>query len=85
MHRSGSRSPRRFSAATPAAWTTISVVPTLPERFDAREVDAAVTRLLAPTPDRELHWGQMTVGQMLAHCRVAYAMALRDDFPRPAA
>jgi hypothetical protein len=25
----------------------------------------------------------MTVAEMLAHCRVAYAMALRTDFPRP--
>jgi hypothetical protein len=61
----------------------MSAVPTLPDLFDAREVDAAVTRLLALTPDREPRWGRMNAGQMLAHCRVAYAMALQDDFPRP--
>ena len=60
-------------------------MPSLPDLFDTREVDAAVTRLLALTPDREPLWGQMNVGQMLANGRVAYAMALRDDFPRPAA
>ena len=56
---------------------------TIPDLFDPREVDAIVARLQSLTPDREPRWGRMNVGQMLAHCRVAYAMALQDDFPRP--
>lgn len=58
-------------------------MPSIPNLFDAREVDAIVARLHALTPNVEPRWGRMNVGQMLAHCRVAYAMALQDDFPRP--
>ncbi|MFM8567269.1 MAG: DinB family protein [Gemmatimonadota bacterium] len=51
--------------------------------FDPRAVDATIARLQTLTPDRAPRWGKMNVGQMLAHCRVACAMALQDDFPRP--
>ena len=62
---------------------TSSPAPHIPDLFDPQGVDATIARLQALTPDRTPRWGKMNVGQMLAHCRVAYAMALQDDFPRP--
>lgn len=62
---------------------TSSPAQSTPDLFDPRAVDATIARLRALTPDRTPRWGKMNVGQMLAHCRVAYAMALQDDFPRP--
>jgi hypothetical protein len=55
----------------------------IPDLFQAREVEAMISRLRRLSPDHTARWGRMNAGQMLAHCRVAYAMALREDFPRP--
>ena len=55
----------------------------IPDLFQAREVEAMIARLRRLTPDHTPSWGRMNAGQMLAHCRVAYGMALRKDFPRP--
>ncbi|MCE2803532.1 MAG: DUF1569 domain-containing protein [Gemmatimonadetes bacterium] len=55
----------------------------IPDLFERSSLDAVVTRVRLLNADQRPEWGQMNAGEMLAHCRVAFAMALRDDFPRP--
>jgi hypothetical protein len=55
----------------------------IPDLFEPRAMETMIARLHALTPTQTPRWGTMNAGQMLAHCRVAYAMALREDFPRP--
>ncbi len=51
--------------------------------FDKTELEAAITRIEKLTPDTQAQWGKMNAGQMLAHCSVAYEMALEDKHPKP--
>ena len=44
------------------------------DMFDLKGKEKMVTRIDALRPDSKAHWGKMTVGQMLAHCNVAYEM-----------
>jgi len=40
--------------------------------FDPQGKERMLTRIAALTPDSKAQWGKMNVGQMLAHCNVAY-------------
>lgn len=40
--------------------------------FDSEGKDRILARVNALTPNSTAHWGKMNVGQMLAHCNVAY-------------
>lgn len=42
------------------------------DMFDPQGKERMVARINALTPDSKAHWGKMSVGQMLAHCNVAY-------------
>lgn len=42
------------------------------DMFDAQGKDKMIARINALTPDTQPQWGKMNVGQMLAHCNVAY-------------
>jgi len=46
------------------------------------ETLARIDKLEAKTKPE---WGKMTIGQMLAHCSVAYDMALTDQYPKSGA
>lgn len=54
-----------------------------PDLFDRSALDETIARIRRLVADQRPRWGRMNAGEMLAHCRVAFAMALRDDFPRP--
>jgi Protein of unknown function (DUF1569) len=54
-----------------------------PDLFDAADVDAAIRRLEALTPDTVPGWGSMRVATMLAHVNVAYEMVYDNKHPRP--
>lgn len=54
-----------------------------PDIFDRSALDKTIARIRRLVADQRPAWGRMNAGEMLAHCRVAFAMALRDDFPRP--
>lgn len=49
--------------------------------FQKDEVQATIARINKLTPETTPQWGKMNVGQMLAHCNVAYEMALTDKYP----
>lgn len=51
--------------------------------FDAHDTAATIERLNRLTPSSQPQWGKMTVGQMLAHCNVAYEMVYTDKHARP--
>lgn len=55
----------------------------IPDLFERSSLDAVVARVRLLNAGQHPAWGRMNAGEMLAHCRVAFAMALRDDFPRP--
>lgn len=42
-----------------------------------------IGRINLLNPDSEPKWGEMTVGQMLAHCNVIYEMVYTDKYPKP--
>ncbi|WP_396214565.1 DUF1569 domain-containing protein [Gemmatimonas sp.] len=54
-----------------------------PDLFDASQVDAAIARLHALTPEATPQWGRMVVSEMLAHVNVAYEMVYEQKHPRP--
>lgn len=58
-------------------------MPAYPNLFDAAELDAAMRRLDALTPDTVPQWGTMGVATMLAHVNVAYEMVYDNKHPRP--
>lgn len=51
--------------------------------FNQEDVNEMINRINQLTPSTPAQWGKMNVGQMLAHCCVAYDMALTDKYPRP--
>lgn len=54
-----------------------------PDLFDSTNVDAAIRRISALTPESQPTWGKMTVSEMLAHVNVAYEMVYTTKHPRP--
>jgi len=51
--------------------------------FDADDVASTIERINQLSADTKPQWGKMNVGQMLAHCNVAYDMAFTDKYPKP--
>ena len=51
--------------------------------FDINETNAVILRINNLKPDASPIWGKMSVDKMLAHCNVAYEMALEDMHPKP--
>ncbi len=51
--------------------------------FEQAGKDAMVARINALTPTTEAQWGKMDVGQMLAHCNVAYEIAHEPGMHTP--
>ena len=51
--------------------------------FNQEDVAAIIARIDKLSPTTPAQWGKMNVGQMLAHCCVAYDMALTDKYPKP--
>jgi len=49
--------------------------------FKKEEAIATIARINQLTASTTPQWGKMNVGQMLAHCNVAYDMALTDKYP----
>jgi hypothetical protein len=50
----------------------------------AKEIaDQVISRINQLTPLSTALWGKMNVGQMLAHCNVAYDMTFTDKYPKP--
>lgn len=45
---------------------------TIENMFDSRGKEKIISRVNALTPTSKALWGKMNVGQMLAHCNVAY-------------
>jgi len=53
--------------------------------FLKKDVASTIQRLNNLTPQTQPQWGKMNVGQMLAHCNVAYDMAFTDQYKKPGA
>jgi hypothetical protein len=51
--------------------------------FEEKTVNQLVSRINQLTHDTTPQWGKMNVGQMLAHCSVAYEMAYENTHKRP--
>ena len=51
--------------------------------FDLNDSTEFIGRINQLTQESKPKWGKMSVGQMLAHCNVAYEMALEDKHPKP--
>lgn len=51
--------------------------------FEAEVTEELIERINKLTPETKPQWGKMNVGQMLAHCCVAYEMAYTDKHPKP--
>lgn len=51
--------------------------------YDRVEADQMLSRINALTPQSSAQWGKMNVGQMLAHCNVAFDMAFTDKYKKP--
>jgi hypothetical protein len=51
--------------------------------FNQQDVQAFVARVDKLTADSKPQWGGMSVDKMLAHCNVAYEMALENNHPKP--
>ncbi|MEN3323908.1 DUF1569 domain-containing protein [Mariniflexile soesokkakense] len=51
--------------------------------FDINETNAVIIRINSLKPDALPLWGKMSVDKMLAHCNVAYEMALEDVHTKP--
>ena len=49
--------------------------------FDINESNTVIQRINNLKPDALPVWGKMSVDKMLAHCNVAYEMALEDIHP----
>ncbi len=54
---------------------------TIHDLFTDEGLKITLERIDQLTADTEPQWGKMSVGQMLAHCSVAYDMALTDKYP----
>ena len=51
--------------------------------FDQNDVNEIISRINQLNPTSTNLWGKMNVGQMLAHCNVAYDMTYTDKYPKP--
>ena len=51
--------------------------------FDANVSAEYIERINQLSPESQPLWGKMSVGQMLAHCNVAYEMVYTDKHPKP--
>ena len=51
--------------------------------FDQNDVNEIIERINKLTPETQPLWGKMSVGQMLAHCSVAYEFVYTDKHPKP--
>ncbi len=51
--------------------------------FDQKTTAELIGRINSLTPETRPLWGKMTVDQMLAHCSIAYEMALTTKHPKP--
>lgn len=56
---------------------------TFPNIFSSEVSKAVIDRLNKLTPETQPKWGKMNVGQMMAHCCVAYETVYTDKHPRP--
>ncbi|MBK8503466.1 MAG: DUF1569 domain-containing protein [Saprospiraceae bacterium] len=57
----------------------------LPNIFDKEVTSGLVKRINKLNPQSKPLWGKMTIGQMLAHCNVAYEMNFENIHPKPGA
>jgi len=53
------------------------------DMFDAQGKDKMIARINALSPDTQAEWGKMNVGQMLAHCNVAYEFVQEQGMHSP--
>jgi len=53
--------------------------------FETKDTADTIDRINQLTADTQPQWGKMNVGQMMAHCSVAYDMALTDKYPKAGA
>ena len=51
--------------------------------FEKSVSEGVIARINALTANTQPDWGKMNVGQMLAHCSVAYEMVYEDKHPKP--
>ncbi|CAM4171247.1 DUF1569 domain-containing protein [Zobellia nedashkovskayae] len=51
--------------------------------FDQTDVNELVSRINNLNSKSNNLWGRMSVGQMMAHCNVAYDMTYTDQYPKP--
>ncbi|CAM3560683.1 DUF1569 domain-containing protein [Zobellia roscoffensis] len=51
--------------------------------FDKKDVSELVLRINNLNSDSPNLWGKMNVGQMMAHCNVAYDMTYTDKYRKP--
>ena len=51
--------------------------------FEKSASEGVIARINALSASTQPNWGKMTVGQMLAHCCVAYEMVYENKHPRP--
>lgn len=51
--------------------------------FELKEVEEAIARINNLDNKAQPQWGKMSVGQMLAHCNVAYDLTYTDKYPKP--
>ena len=51
--------------------------------FNPADVAELTERINKLTPGTNPLWGKMSVGQMLAHCNVAYEMVYTNKHPKP--
>ena len=51
--------------------------------FTKEVTDEVIERIAKLTANTQSNWGSMSVGQMLAHCCVAYEMVYTDKHPKP--
>jgi hypothetical protein len=51
--------------------------------FDQNDVNEIIERINKLTPETQPLWGKMSVGQMLAHCSVAYEFVYTNKHPKP--
>lgn len=51
--------------------------------FEEKTVNQLVNRINQLSHETTPEWGKMSVGQMLAHCNVAYEMAYENTHKRP--
>ncbi len=50
--------------------------------FEKKGADTFIERINKLNQDSSPEWGKMDVGQMLAHCNVAFDMAYTDKYPK---